>query len=103
MAKNGVVCPKSWIGDSTAAKGIAIVVVNAQPPQTGGTGIFDVTVQTSGTSPQILLDQTQAVGGGFDTRTLTVGASGAYDATLTDLAFPIAFQNLAVVGSHGGR
>jgi hypothetical protein len=103
IAQNGVVLPQSSIGDFTAAQGIAIVVVNAQPPQTGGTGIFDVTVQTSGTSPQILLDQTQAVGGVFDTRTITVGASGAYDATLTDLAFPIAFQSLAVVVSRGGQ
>jgi hypothetical protein len=103
IAQNGVVLPQTSIGDFSAAKGIAIVVVNAQPPQTGGTGIFDVTVQTSGTSPQILLDQTQAVGGVFDTRTITVGASGAYDATLTDLDFPVAFQNLAVVVSHGGQ
>jgi hypothetical protein len=103
IAQNGVVLPQSSIGDFTAAQGIAIVVVNAQPPQTGGTGIFDVTVQTSGTSPQILLDQTQAVGEVFDTRTITVGASGTYDATLTDLDFPIAFQNLAVVVSHGGQ
>jgi hypothetical protein len=32
-----------------------------------------------------------------------VGISGAYDTTLTDLVFPIAFQNLAVVVSHGGQ
>ena len=102
IAQNGVALPQSSNGNFTAAQGIAIVVVNAQPPQSG-TGIFDVTVQTSGTSPQILLDQTQAVGGVFDTRTITVGISGAYDTTLTDLVFPIAFQNLAVVVSHGGQ
>jgi hypothetical protein len=102
VAQNGAVLPQTSNGTFTAAQGIAIVVVNAQPAQSG-TGIFDVTVQTSGTSPQILLDQTQAVGGVFDTRTITVGISGAYDATLTDLGFPIAFQNLAVVVSHGGQ
>jgi hypothetical protein len=97
-----VVLPQSSKGDFTATQGIAIVVVNAAPPATG-IGIFDVTVATSGASPQILLDQTQSVGGVLDTRTLTVGISGAYDATLTDLGFPAAFQDLAVVVSHGGQ
>jgi hypothetical protein len=107
VAQNGLVLPQTSNGNFTAAQGVAIVVVNAQIVQSGttqsGTGIFDVTVQTSGTSPQILLDQTQAVGGVFDTRTITVGISSAYDTTLTDLGFPIAFQNLAVVISQGGQ
>jgi hypothetical protein len=103
VAQNGLVLPQSSNGNFTAAQGVAIVVVNAQPAQSGSTGIFDVTVQTSGTSPQILLDQTQAVGGVFDTRTITVGISGAYDATLTDLGFPTTFQNLGVVVSRGGQ
>jgi plastocyanin len=107
VAQNGLVLPQTSNGNFTAAQGIAIVVVNAQIAQSGatqsGTGIFDVAVQTSGTSPQILLDQTQAVGGVFDTRTITVGISSAYDTTLTDLGFPIAFQNLAVVVSQGGQ
>jgi hypothetical protein len=103
IAQNGMVLPQTSNGDFTAAQGLAIVVVNAQLPQSGGTGIFDVTVQTSGTSPQILLEQTQAVGEVFDSATITVGISGAYDATLTDLGFPIAFQNLGVVVSRGGQ
>jgi plastocyanin len=107
VAQNGLVLPQTSNGNFTATQGVAIVVVNAQIVQSGttqsGTGIFDVTVQTSGTSPQILLDQTQAVGGVFDTRTITVGISSAYDTTLTDLGFPIAFQNLAVVVSQGGQ
>jgi hypothetical protein len=102
VAQNGAVLQQSSNGDFTAAKGLAIVVIDAQPPQSG-TGIFDVTVQTSGASPQVLLDQTQAVGGVFDTQTINVGISGAYDATLTDLGFPATFQNLAVFVSHGGQ
>jgi plastocyanin len=39
----------------------------------------------------------------FDTRTITVGISGAYDATLTDLGFPANFQTLALVVSRGAQ
>lgn len=102
VAQNGTVLQQSSNGDFTAAKGLAIVVVNAQPPASGS-GIFDVTVQTSGASPQILLDQTQAVGAVFDSQTIDVGGSGAYDATLTDLGFPATFQSLAVFVSHSGQ
>jgi plastocyanin len=102
VAQNGTVLQQSSNGDFTAAKGLAIVEVNAQPPASGS-GIFDVTVQTSGSSPQILLDQTQAVGAVFDTQTINVGTSGAYDATLTDLGFPATFQSLAVFVSHSGQ
>ena len=77
-----------------------IVVVDAQPPPSGS-GIFDVTVQTSGSSPQILLDQTQVVAGQFTTQTVNLGTSGSYSATLTDLAFPATFQELATVVSTG--
>jgi plastocyanin len=79
-----------------------VVVVNAVPPQSGN-GIFGVTVQTSGSSPTILLDQTQAVGGVFSTNTINLGTSGGYDVTLTDLAFPATFQNLALVLSRGSQ
>jgi hypothetical protein len=102
IAQNGTVLTQSATGDFTGVQGLAIVVVNAQAPPSGN-GIFDVTVQTSGASPQVLLDQTQAVGGVFDTRTINVGISGAYDVTLTDLGFPAPFQDLAVVVSHGGQ
>jgi plastocyanin len=62
-----------------------------------------VTVQTSGSSPQILLDQTQAVGGVFSTNTINLGTAGGYDVTLTDLAFPALFDNLALVVSRGSQ
>lgn len=102
VAQNGVLLQQTSSGDFTAAQGVAIVVVNAQPPQSGN-GIFGVTVQTGGTSPQTLLDQTQAVGGVFNTQTINLGKSGGYDATLTDLGFPATFQNLAAVVSRGGQ
>jgi hypothetical protein len=102
VAQNGAVLVQSSVGNFTAAQGTVIVLVSATPPA-GGSGIFGVTVQTSGASPQILLDQTQAVGGVFDTQTLTVGVSGSFDATLADLGFPANFQNLAVVVSQASE
>jgi hypothetical protein len=102
IAQNGAALTVSSSGDFTAAAGYVIVVVAAAPPQTGN-GIFGVTVQTSGAAAQILLDQTQAVGGVFDTRTLSLGTSGNYDVTLSDLGFPTNFVNLALVATRGSQ
>ncbi len=102
VAQNGAVLQRTSAGDFTAAAGYVIVVVDAVPPSSGN-GIFGVTVQTSGASPQILLDQTQAVGGVFNTRTVILGNSGSYDVTLADLGFPALFQNLALVVSQGSQ
>ena len=102
VAQNGVVLKQSSAGSFTAAAGYVVVVVDAVPPQNGN-GIFGVTVETSGSTPQILLDQTQAVGGVFSTNAVTVPTSGSYAVTLTDLEFPAAFDNLAVVLSSGSQ
>jgi hypothetical protein len=110
VAQNGAVLTQTSTGDFTAAQGAAIVLVDALAPQgttaQRGTGIFDVTVQTGGASPQIVLDRTQAVGGVFNTETINLGISGGYTATLTDLGFPAVFGgdgNLAVVVSTGSQ
>jgi plastocyanin len=102
IAQNGAVLTQNAGGTFTAAAGVAIIEVDAQPPQSGS-GIFDVSVQTTGASPQILLDQTQAVGGLFNTQTLNLGTTGGYNVTLTDLEFPQDFQDLAVVVSQGSQ
>ena len=86
----------------TAVQGSVVVVVNVAPPQSGS-GIFGVTVQTSGASPQIVLDQTQAVGSVFSTQTINLGTSGGYTASLTDLGFPTNFTDLALVVSRGSQ
>jgi len=88
----------------TAVQGTVIVVVNVTPPQSGG-GIFGVTVETGGASPQILLDQTQAAGGVFASQTINLGTSGGYTVSLTDLGFPTAFpyDDLALVVSRGSQ
>jgi hypothetical protein len=108
IAQNGTVLPESSTGDFTAAAGVAIVLVDARAPQSGN-GIFGVTVETAGASPQILLDETQAVGGVFTTQSINLGVSGGYTTTLADLGFasgngfPPMFQNLAVVVSQGSQ
>ena len=104
VAQNGTVIQPDSNGNFTAAAaGSAVIVVDATPTiGTGetGLGIFGVTVTTTGASPTVLLDQTQAVGGVFTTQSLNVGESGSYEATLTDLGFPATFQSLAVLVSQ---
>jgi len=106
VAQNGVVLPfanNASSGNFTAAAGVAIVLVDAVPPTSGsGLGIFDVTVQSTGPSPKVLLDQTQAVGGVVNSQTITLGISGTFTTTLDDLAFPAAFSDLAAVVSLDG-
>jgi hypothetical protein len=102
VAQNGTVLAQTPSGDFTAAAGPVVVLVNATPPASGD-GIFGVTVQTSGASPQVLLDRTQAVGGVFSTNVINVGTSGSFSAILTDLGFPSKFQNLAVAVSRGSQ
>jgi hypothetical protein len=113
VAHDGTVTTQSG-GSSTidftpAAAGSAVVLVSASTPTSGavtGNGLFDVNVQTSGNSPQSVLDRTQAVSstpGFFDTRTLNVGTAGNYDVTLTDLQFPVGFGNLALAITQGGQ
>ncbi len=100
VAQNGTALTVSD-GNFTGTAGVAIVVVDAVPP-TSGLGIFDVTLQGTGASPTVLLDQTQAVGGVISTHDLVVSTAGTYDVVLTDLAFPAAFADLAAVVSQGG-
>jgi hypothetical protein len=106
VAQNGAVLPfanNASSGNFTAAKGVAIVLVNAVPPTSGsGLGIFDVTVQSTGPSPTVLLDQTQAVGGVINSQSIILGNSGNFTTTLADLGFPAAFSDLAAVVSLDG-
>jgi plastocyanin len=102
VAQNGTVLPVTSGNFTAPQAGAVVVLVNATPPGSGS-GIFGVTVKTSGANPQVLLDQTQAVGGIFNTQVLTLGTSGNFSATLTDLAFPQKFQDLAVVVSQNSQ
>jgi hypothetical protein len=102
IAQDGTVLAENSKGVFAAAAGLAIVLVDATPPQNGN-GVFDISVQTTDTPASVLLDQTQAVGGTFTTQTVTATTAGGYVATLADLGFPATFANLAVILSQGSQ
>jgi hypothetical protein len=106
VAQGGILLGKSAAAGAlsfTAAAGPVVLLADATTP-TNGNGLFDVNVQTSGASPQLVFDKTQGVSAAnlFDTQTINLGASGNFDVALTDLMFPAQFQNLALVVSSGG-
>jgi hypothetical protein len=106
VAQSGVILgKKTAVGtlSFTAAAAPVVLLVDAMTPANGN-GLFDVNIQTSGASQQLVFDQTQDVSASslFDSQTINVGTSGNFDVTLTDLQFPVQFQNLALVVSSGG-
>lgn len=111
VAQNGLIAKQSAAAGTvnfTAIAGTAILLVSAQAPSAGsasGSGLFDVNLQTSGTSAQLVYDMTQRVGNAtlFDSQTLTVGVNASFDVSLTDLKFPAQFSNLALVVSRGSE
>jgi len=105
-AQNGAVLKQAAAAGSlyfTAAAGPVVLLVDASP-QPNGDGMFDVNVQTSGGAPQLVFDQVQPVSsaGGFTSQPITLGTSGNFDVTLTDLNFPAQFATLALVGASEG-
>jgi hypothetical protein len=112
VAQNGAIVQQSATAasvDFNAVAGNAILLVGAQTPASGsvsGNGLFDVNLQTTGASPQFVYDRTQGVSSTdalFDSQTVNLGLSGNFDAKLTDLNFPAAFANLALVLSQGSQ
>jgi plastocyanin len=77
-----------------------VFVLAAATAGTGGKGIFgvDLTPSTGGTP---VLDLTQGVGGAFGTTTVPISTAGSYNVTLSDLAFPGNFNELAAVVTQG--
>ncbi len=110
VAQGGIILKQSSTAatlDFTAAAGNAVLLLSAQAPAAGsatGYGLFDVNVQSTGASPQLVFDRTQSVstaGALFDSQTLNLGVGANFDTTLMDLKFPAAFDNLALVISRG--
>jgi hypothetical protein len=106
VAQNDVILGNSATAGTlafTAAAGPVVVLVDATTAADSN-GLFGVNVQTTGSPAQLLFDQAQGVtvSGLFDSQTINLGTSGNFDVTLTDLQFPAAFQDLALVVSQGG-
>jgi hypothetical protein len=104
VAQNHVILKQSAAAGSvsfTAAAG-PVVLLAAATPASGTNGLFDINVQTSASS--VVFDQVQTVSpaGGFVSQPITLGTSGNFNVTLTDLKFPAAFSTLALVGSSAG-
>jgi hypothetical protein len=112
VAQNGAIVQQSPTAASinfNAVAGNSILLVSAQTPASSsasGNGLFDVNLQTTGASAQLVYDKTQSVSSTaalFDSQTLNLGVSGSFEASLTDLNFPAAFSNLALVVSRGSE
>jgi hypothetical protein len=75
-------------------------ILAAASAGTGGKGIFgvDLTPSAGGTS---VLDLTQGVGAAFGTTTVPISTAGSYNVTVSDLAFPGNFNELAAVVTQG--
>ena len=104
VAQNRAILKQSNAAGSvsfTAAAGPVVVLVDAAPAANSN-GLLDVNVQSSAGS--VAFDQIQPVSavGGFTSQPITLGTSGNFNVTLTDLKFPAAFSTLALVGSSAG-
>ena len=112
VAQNGAIVQQSTSAASinfNATAGSVILLVGAQTPSSGsasGNGLFDINLQTTGASAQLVYDKTQSVSSTaalFDAQALNLGISASFDASLTDLQFPVKFSNLALVVSRGSQ
>ena len=112
VAQNGAIVQQSAASATlnfNAVAGNAILLVSAQTPASGsvsGNGLFDVNLQTTGASAQLIYDKTQGVSSTaalFDSQTINLGTSASFDASLTDMKLPAPFDNLALVVSRGSQ
>ncbi len=108
VVQNGVILEQSaTLGTVpfTATAGPVIVLIAATPAG-GSNGLVDVNVQTSASTPQLVFDKVQPVtasGSGFISQAINLGVSGNFDVNLTDLKFPAALSNLALVSTSAGN
>lgn len=111
VAQSGVLLGSSTTAATvniTAAAGNAVVLVSAGAPTstTAPNGLFDINIQSSGSSATLAFDKTQSVSSSpalFNSQTVTVSDNSSYQVTLTDLQFPTVFDSLALVVSRGSQ
>jgi hypothetical protein len=116
VAQNGGILQQSTLQSPLAGSlnfnamaGNVVLLVSAQAPGgagVSGNGLFDVNVQTTGASAQLVFDKVQSVSATaalFDSRTINLGVSASFDVSLTDLGFPASFTNLSLVVSQGSE
>jgi hypothetical protein len=86
--------------DFNAVPGKLHLLVTATPSSQTRSGLIAtrLTAQPAGT---VLAEKSQAVGILFQTRYIDISKSGSYDLSLTDLAFPAAFSELALAVTRG--
>jgi hypothetical protein len=106
VAQSGTILQQSTTAASvsfTAAAGPAVLLAGASAPASSA-GIFDIDIQTAGSTPTLEFDKTQPVdpAGLISTQAVNIGVSGDFTVTLADLQYPAQFQNLDLLVSSGG-
>jgi hypothetical protein len=92
---------RSGVGtlDIRAAGGVATLLV-AATPGAAGSGLFGIAVAAS-PGGTIVFEATQAAGANYERRQIDIVTAGSYDVRVSDLQFPVAFQELAAAVTRG--
>lgn len=77
-----------------AARATVLVFSSVVTP---ASGLYGVDLRPSAVGSGPLLEETRGVGGVFSARKVSILSNGAFDVTVADLAFPVAFTELAAV------
>jgi hypothetical protein len=75
------------------------MLVSSLPAAAQGSGLYGV--QLAADAGALLYEKTRASGALFQQRVITIAAAGSYDATISDLEFPVRFAELAAAVTRG--
>jgi len=85
--------------DVQVGSGAATVLV-AATPDAAGSGLYGIQIATS-PAGAVVFETTQAVGAIFERREIDIATAGSYDVQVSDLQFPVGFQELAAAVTRG--